>query len=62
MRLPASLVQGVLQGVVKPVLGPPVPLAVQRRFMELAAVGSALPAGTTVSRTVLGGSRGGLRR
>ena len=55
MRLPARLVETALYVAVRPVLGPPVPLPVQRRWLELCATGSPLPAGTTVQQTVLGG-------
>ena len=55
MRLPVALVKGVVRGLVRPVLGPPVPLAVQRRAMELASLGSPLPQDASVTQTVLGG-------
>ena len=54
MKLPAAVVRGALRGLVRPVLGPPVPLAVQRRVMELASLKSPLPQGTSISQTTLG--------
>lgn len=50
-----ALLRGVMRWLVRPVLGPPVPVAVQRAVLELAATGMPLPEGVTVSRTTLGG-------
>ncbi len=55
MRLPRALLSGALRFGVRPVLGPPVPVPVQRAWMELLSKGVRLPATTTVERTVLGG-------
>ncbi len=55
MKLPVAVVKGVVRGLVRPVLGPPVPLAVQRRAMELASLGSPLPQGTSLTQSTLGG-------
>jgi monoterpene epsilon-lactone hydrolase len=41
--------------LVRPVLGPPVPVRVQRAVLELAATGMPLPKGVTVERATLGG-------
>lgn len=56
-ELPAPLVRALLAGVVRPLLGPPVPVRVQRRGLDgLAALfAGVLPPGTTTRRTVLGG-------
>ena len=54
MKLPVPVVKAVVRGLVKPVLGPPVPLVVQRAYLQ-ALSAPLLPAGTTVERTVLGG-------
>lgn len=40
--------------LVRPVLGPQVPVSVQRAVLELAATGIPLPKGVTVTRTTLG--------
>lgn len=54
MRLPLPVVRGVVRGLVRPVLGPPVPLAAQRVWMQLLSQ-PVLPKGTTVEKTVLAG-------
>lgn len=50
-----ALLRAVLRRVVRPVLGPPVPVAVQRALLEVAALGVPLPRGVRATRTTLGG-------
>ncbi|MCW2613117.1 MAG: hypothetical protein JWN08_111 [Frankiales bacterium] len=54
MRLPLPVVRGVVRTLVRPALGPPVPLAAQRLWMVLLSQ-PLLPTGTRVEKTVLGG-------
>jgi len=51
----AALLRTVLRRLVRPVLGPAVPVSVQRALLELAATGTPLPKGVRVHRTTLGG-------
>jgi monoterpene epsilon-lactone hydrolase len=44
-----------MRRLVRPVLGPPAPLAVQRGWMELLATGMPRPKGVVLDRTTLGG-------
>lgn len=55
MRLPPALVRTALALAVKPVLGPPVPVAVQRGWLEATATGAELPDGTRAQAVTLGG-------
>jgi epsilon-lactone hydrolase len=54
VRLPLGLVRAVVHAGSRP-LGRPVPLAVQRGWLEAQSLLGRLPAGTTVVPTVLGG-------
>lgn len=54
MRLPLAVVRAVVLAGSRP-LGPPVPLRVQRRWLELVAAVNVLPPGTVVEPTTLGG-------
>ena len=55
MRLPSPLVRTALALAVKPLLGPPVPIALQRAWLEATATGADLPPRTIVEPTTLGG-------
>lgn len=55
MRVPAPVVEGFLRTLVQPVLGPPVPVALQRRWQDLLSATSRLPRGVTATPVVLGG-------
>lgn len=55
MRVPARVVEAFLSSVVRPVLGPPFPVGVQRRWQDLLSAGSREPRGVTATPVVLGG-------
>lgn len=55
MRLPAGLVRAALVATVRPVLGPRVPVRLQRAYLDAASAAFVVPRGTSVTRTVLGG-------
>lgn len=55
MSAAARAAEGLLRLVVRPVLGPPVPLAAQRAFLEALMTPAGLPRGTAVVRSPLGG-------
>lgn len=55
MRLPAPVVRAVLRGLLQPVLGPPVPVPVQRAWMTALAATARGPAGVVREATVAGG-------
>jgi len=54
VRLPASFVERFLEIAVKPVLGPPVPVGLQRRWQDLLSATARLPRGVTTTPVVLG--------
>jgi acetyl esterase/lipase len=55
LTLPEFVVGSFLRFLIKPVLGPPFPIGVQRLWLEVSGVLSRPPSGTTCSRTRLGG-------
>ena len=55
IALPRTVVKNALRVGLRPVLGPPVPLPVQRAWMTLLAAGLPVPEGVEVVRTTAGG-------
>lgn len=55
MRVPASAVSALLRVAVRPVLGPPVPIRVQRRWQDAVSRVNGGPRGVTCTPVVLGG-------
>ena len=55
MTLPLPVVRGFVRATLRPLLGPPVPLGVQRRVLQALSTPSPLKAGTTSTPVVLGG-------
>lgn len=55
MRLPLPVVRAVVATSLRPLLGPPVPLRVQRVMVETLSRGNPLHPGTTTTRVLLGG-------
>ncbi|MBC7677417.1 MAG: alpha/beta hydrolase fold domain-containing protein [Pseudorhodobacter sp.] len=55
MSLPLPVVRTVIRATLRPLLGPPVPLSVQRRVLLALSAPTPLKAGTTSTPVVLGG-------
>ena len=55
MRIPLPVVRGVMRWVVRPVLGPQVPITMQRRLGDALSKGTPHPKGVTLTDVVLGG-------
>lgn len=55
MSLPLPVVRAVIHATLRPLLGPPVPLSVQRRVLLALSAPTPLKAGTTSTPVVLGG-------
>jgi monoterpene epsilon-lactone hydrolase len=54
MRIPLSLARALVFAMSRP-LGPPLPVGLQRLWLEAVSTGGRLPKGTTVARVQLGG-------